>query len=124
MDIIRLNNIALFAYHGVARQEQQAGQRFFLDIDIGTDLSVAAQLDDLASSIDYEAVYQTAAAAFVTPPCQLLERAAWHVITALFEQFPAREITVRIRKPSAPVDGILDTVEVELSRRREEVISG
>lgn len=122
MDAIRLNNISLFAHHGVTPQERELGQRFFLDIELGTDLSAAAQQDDLAASIDYEAVYNTAAAAFTAPTCDLLERAAWEVITALFQQFPAREITVRIRKPSAPIDGILDTVEVELYRLREEVI--
>ena len=124
MDTIRLNNISLFAHHGVTPPERELGQRFFLDIELGTDLSATAQQDDLAPSIDYEAVYNTVAAAFTTPTCKLLERAAWQVITALFQQYPAREVTVRIRKPSAPVDGILDTVEVELSRRREEVIGG
>jgi len=45
-------------------------------------------------------------------------------MTALFQQFPAQEITVRIRKPSTPIDGVLDAAEVELSRRREEVLGG
>lgn len=124
MDTIRLNNISLFAHHGITPQERELGQRFFLDIELGTDLSAAAQQDDLTPSIDYEAVYHAAATAFTSHTCKLLECAAWQVITALFQQFPAREITVRIRKPSTPVNGILDTVEVELSRRREEVIGG
>ena len=124
MDTIRLNNISLFAHHGVAPQERELGQRFFVDIELTTDLTAAAQQDDLTLSIDYEAVYHAAARAFVAIPHQLIEGAAWHVMTALFHQFPAQEITVRIRKPSAPGDGILDTVEVELSRRREEVLGG
>ncbi len=121
MDAIRLNNIALYAHHGVKPQEQELGQRFYLDIELLVDLSDAVRRDDLARSIDYEAVYRTAAAAFTAPTCRLLERAAWQVMRALFEQFPAREITVRVRKPSARIDGVLDAVEVELSRRREEV---
>ncbi len=124
MDTIRLNNISLFAHHGVAPQERELGQQFFMDVELATDLTAAAQKDDLTRSIDYEAVYHVAARAFTAIPCQLLERAAWEVMTALFQRFPAQEITVRIRKPYAPVDGILDTVEVELSRRREEVLGG
>jgi len=124
MDTIRLNNISLFAHHGVAPQERELGQRFFVDIELTTDLTAAAQQDDLTRSIDYEAVYHAAARAFVAIPCQLLERAAWQVMTALFHQFPAQEITVRIRKPSSLGGGILDSVEVELSRRREEVLGG
>jgi len=124
MDTIRLNNISLFAHHGVAPQERELGQRFFVDIELTTDLTAAAQQDDLTRSIDYEAVYHAAAKAFTATACQLLEHAAWQVMTALFHQFPAQEITVRIRKPSALGDGILDAVEVELSRRREEVLGG
>ncbi|MBA7617757.1 MAG: dihydroneopterin aldolase [Calditrichaeota bacterium] len=124
MDTIRLNNISLFAHHGVTPQERDLGQRFFVDIELATDLTAAAQQDDLTRSIDYEAVYHAAARAFVAIPCQLLERAAWQVMTALFHQFPAQEITVRIRKPSALIDGVMDAAEVELSRRREEVLGG
>ena len=124
MDTIRLNNISLFAHHGVAPREQELGQRFFVDIELTTDLTAAAQKDDLTRSIDYEAVYHAAARAFATPACKLLEHAAWRVMKALFQQFPAQEITVRIRKPSVPIDGGLDAVEVELSRRREEVLDG
>ena len=124
MDTIRLNNISLFAHHGVAPQEREQGQRFFVDIELITDLTAAAQQDDLTRSIDYEAVYHAAAKAFATPACQLLEHAAWQVMKVLFQQFPAQEITVRIRKPSVPIDGVMDAAEVELSRRREEVLGG
>ena len=124
MDTIRLNNISLFAHHGVSPLERELGQQFFLDIELGADLSAAARQDELAQSIDYEAVFHVVTAAFTTPACRLLEHAAWQVMTALFQQFPAQEITVRIRKPSTPIDGVLDAAEVELSRRREEVLGG
>ena len=64
------------------------------------------------------------AEAFTSQPHKLLESAGWAVITALFQKFPVDEITVRLRKPSAPIDGILDTVEVELTRQRQEVPLG
>ncbi len=124
MDVIRLKNVALFAHHGVAPQEQELGQHFFLDIELVADLSDAARSDELDRSIDYDAVYQAATGAFTSQTCKLIERAAWQVLTALFRQFPAQEITVRVRKPSAPIEGVLDTVEVELSRRREELPDG
>lgn len=124
MDAICLNNIVLFARHGLAPQEQQLGQRFYLDVEVYADLTAAAQADDLAQTIDYEAVYQTAVAAFMAPTCKLLERAGWQVMTALFQRFPVQEITVRIRKPSARIEGVLDAVEVELTRSREEVLGG
>ena len=124
MDAIRLENIALFAHHGVTPQEQKLGQRFFIDVELTGDLTAAAREDDLSQTIDYEAVYFAVVEAFTERPYQLLEGAGWAVMTALFQKFPAEEITVRLRKPSAPIDGILDTVEVELTRQRHEMPSG
>ena len=121
MDVIRLVNIALFANHGVAPQEVELGQRFYIDVEIHADLGRAAREDSLEHSIDYNAVYHTTAQAFTSTNCRLIEGAAWLILKALFKQFPAEEITVRLRKPSAPVEGIFDTVEVQLTRRREEM---
>ncbi len=124
MDSIRLYNIKLYAHHGVARQEQELGQRFELDIELFADLTAAARQDDLAQTLDYDAVYHAACRAFTAQSCKLLEHAAWQVLAALFDQFPAERITVRVRKPAAPIDGILDGVEVELSRSRGELAGG
>ncbi len=122
MDVIRLENIALFANHGLAPQEVELGQRFYLDVEIHADLGTAAREDSFKQTIDYNAVYHTTALAFTSKNCRLIEGAIWLILKALFEKFPAEEITVRLRKPSAPVEGIFDTVEVELTRRRAEVL--
>ena len=121
MDIIRLDNIALYAYHGLKKGEQEMGQRFFMDIDLMADLTDAAATDLLSHTVDYHQVYKTATAAFMGERCYLLERAAWNVMQALFKEFAVDEITVRIRKPSAPIDGLLDTVALEMTRQREDL---
>jgi dihydroneopterin aldolase len=40
------------------------------------------------------------------------------LLDVLFEQFPAQNITVKIRKETPVLDGIVDSVGVELSRSR------
>ena len=124
MDSVRLYNIEIYAHHGVLPQERELGQRFELDIELFADLTAAAQQDDLAQTLDYDAVYHAACSAFTARNCQLLEHAAWQVMAALFDQFSAQQITVRVRKPAAPIDGILDGVEVELTRSREQLAGG
>ncbi|MFC1481483.1 dihydroneopterin aldolase [Candidatus Neomarinimicrobiota bacterium] len=124
MDIIRLDNIALYAYHGVMKGEQDLGQRFFMDVELFADLTEPAKSDALGQTVDYHRVYKIATDAFTGERCYLLERAAWNVMTALFKEFAVDEITVRIRKPSAPIDGLLDTVELEMTREREEISLG
>ncbi len=124
LDIIRLDNIAIYARHGAVRQEQELGQRFGLDIELRADLTTPAREDALGKTLDYEAVYHAATQAFTAKRCKLLEHAAWLVLKALFEQFSAEQITVRVRKPGVPIEGILDGVEVELTRRRDEMSDG
>ena len=121
MDVIRLDNIDLYAYHGVAPEERKLGQHFLVSVELYTDLTAAAASDDLAQAIDYAAVYQTVAGAFCRQPCQLLERAAWLVLEALFADFPIAEAVVRVRKLSPPVNAVFDGAEVELLRSRAEM---
>ena len=123
MDTIRLNNIALFAYHGIAPEEQSLGQRFHLDVELRGDFTAVAR-DNVAHSIDYVAAYHTVEEAFTAKAYSLLEQAGWQVLQALFQAYPVEEITLRVRKPTAPVGGILDGIELEMTRRREEVIPG
>ena len=121
MDVIRLDNIDLYAYHGVAPEERELGQHFLVSVELYTDLTAAATSDDLSQTIDYAGVYQTVAEAFRSQPCQLLERAAWKVLEALFADFPIAEAVVRVRKLSPPVNAVFDGAEVELFRSREEM---
>lgn len=120
MDAIRFKNICLYAFHGVSEAEQRLGQRFYLDVELATDLEAAARSDDLSHTIDYQEVYQTITQAFTSSACRLIEHAGMRVATAILDNFPASEVTVRVRKPSAPIAGSMDAVEIELVRRRED----
>ncbi|MFC1484196.1 dihydroneopterin aldolase [Candidatus Neomarinimicrobiota bacterium] len=122
MDIIRLNNVTLFARHGVAPQEQELGQRFTLNIELVADLTTAAKSDELSDAMDYAAVLHTVTAAFTGRACNLLEHAAWNVVRVLFKEFPAEEIRIRVRKSGAGIDSTLESAEVELIKKRQEVL--
>ena len=124
MDIIRLNSISLFAYHGIESQERELGHRFTLDVELRADLSKAAQSDELADTIDYAAVLHSITAAFTGRAYHLLEHAAWNVMRVLFKEFPAEEIRIRIRKPGAGIDPTLESAEVEINKTRQEVLNG
>ena len=124
MDIIRLNSISLFAYHGIESQERELGQKFSVDVELRADLSKAAQSDDLSDTMDYAAVLHTVTAAFTGRTYHLLEHTAWNVMRVLFKEFPAEEIRIRIRKPGAGIDPNLESAEVELIKTRQEVLNG
>ena len=46
--------------HGVSDEERSAAQPFELDIDVVTDITRAAATDDLADTVDYQALAQDA----------------------------------------------------------------
>ena len=59
MDQIRIENLKVFAYHGVYESEREKGQNFFVNATLYTDLSEASSLDDVEYTTDYAAVCQT-----------------------------------------------------------------
>ena len=58
MDYIKLKNMAFFGYHGDEPEEKTLGQRFYIDVVIGTDLSKVSRTDDLNDSVNYVEVFQ------------------------------------------------------------------
>ena len=53
MDQIRIDNLSVFAYHGVFDFEQKNGQTFFVNLILDTDLKKAGLTDELSLSTNY-----------------------------------------------------------------------
>lgn len=119
MDKVVLKELSLFAYHGLFDEEAELGQRFFIDVEIGADLSRAETQDDADGTIDWKALVDTVTAAFTQKRYKLVEAAAAAVASAIFEAFPiARTARVEIRKPSAPIEAIFAHTAVIVERTR------
>jgi dihydroneopterin aldolase len=118
-NIIRLKNAVFYAYHGAMEDEQSLGGKFEVDLEMVSDLSRAAESDSLRQTIDYEKVYAVIQRIILAKSYRLLEALAGTLANGLLEEFPGLQgITVRIRKPHPPVKGVVDYVEVEISRQR------
>lgn len=123
MDRISLSNMAFFAHHGVGPQERRLGQRFFVDLEFYLDLQPAARTDDYSKTVCYAAVYKAVDAVMTGEPVNLIETLAERIAQAVLGEFPAVDgVTIAIRKPSAPVPGVLDHAAVEISRRRDNAL--
>lgn len=119
METIRIKGLKIFAYHGVNPEEKENGQHFVLDLTLCTDLSRAAQTDDLADTVNYAAVRKTVHAAFTAQKYDLIERAAQVVCDAVLAQYPqVQTVTLELKKPEAPINAVFDYVSVELTRSR------
>ncbi|MCZ7599445.1 MAG: dihydroneopterin aldolase [Gammaproteobacteria bacterium] len=104
-----------YAYHGVDPGERELGQRFEVDVELALDLRRAGAGDDLTATVNYRAVYDLAAAT-MDPPCLLLDAVAERIAAGVLAGFPVDQVTVRIRKPSVPIGGVLRHAEIELTR--------
>ncbi|NLN19844.1 MAG: dihydroneopterin aldolase [Firmicutes bacterium] len=118
-DRISLQGMVFFGTHGVYEEEARLGQRFEVDVDLYVDTDRAGRSDQLEDAINYGDVYHHVRSVVQGQRFQLIEALAAAVARTLLTEYPALEaVTVRVRKPHAPIDGVLDTVEIEIHRRR------
>jgi dihydroneopterin aldolase len=117
-DRISLKNMAFFAYHGMAPTEKLQGQRFFVDVDLYLDLEKAGEGDDIKRTVDYEGIFNSVKDHVEGKRFHIIEALAEAVATTLLSEYPVDSVTVRVRKPSVPIHGILDYTEVEITRNK------
>lgn len=118
MDRIELRGLRVVATHGVLDEERVRAQPFELDLDLALDTAAAATSDDLADTVDYGAVLDTAARIVAGPPRRLLESVAVAVADALLAEPRVRAVTVTLRKLRPPVAHDLDSAGVRVHRAR------
>lgn len=119
-DVIRLHNAVFYAYHGVLSDEQSLGGKFEVDVDLHVDLSGGARTDDLQQTVNYERVYDAIKQLVLGKKYRLIEALAETIADGLLAEFKkVQNVVVRVRKPSAPVKGVIDYVEVEIARARK-----
>lgn len=119
MDKILFNGMEFYGYHGVFPEENRLGQRFFVDVEIGMDLSLAGKSDRLEDTVNYAEIYQLVRQVMETERYQLIETAAEQCAGRVLAQFPVvEEVLIRLIKPDPPIPGHYRSVGVEIRRKR------
>jgi len=118
-DRIELRDMRFAGRHGVLPFEAEQPQPFEVDVVLELDLAPAGTTDDLARTVDYGAVFAAARAVVEGPHVALLETLAERIADAVLAgNVPASVVTVRVRKPEAPLPGRLAWAGVEIRRSR------
>ncbi len=121
-NIIRIRNATFYGYHGVLSEEQSVGGKFEADVDIYTDFSEAAKKDSLKQTIDYQKVYEFMYKLALEKKYYLIEALATTIADELLKNFSHIEkVAVRVRKHNPPMGGVVDSVEVEVLKNRDEL---
>ena len=119
LNVIRLRNAVFYAYHGALKDEQNLGGKFEFDVDMYCDLSAAMESDSLKKTVDYEKVYAYIQQTVLERKYHLIEALANTIARGLLREFfNIEHVVVRVRKTHPPVRGMVDHVEVEITRRR------
>jgi dihydroneopterin aldolase len=119
-DRIILDGMRFSGTHGVFEHEQQNPQPFDVDVELALNLQPAGLSDDLALTIDYSRVFDTCRQIVESTRFLLIEALAEAIAHELLADFPADEVTVRVRKPEVQLGGPFQAVGVEIRRRRTE----
>jgi 7,8-dihydroneopterin aldolase/epimerase/oxygenase len=118
-DRIVVGGIKFHAFQGLTKLERQVGVRCSIDVELTLDLKHAIDSDSLRDTIDYRKIH-----ALVLDVGR--KRKSYHLIESLggiiadeiLEGFPVAEVTVRVRKETPVLDGIVDYIGIEVTRRR------
>lgn len=117
-DQIHIDNLTVFANHGVLPEEARLGQKFLLSLTLYLPAGTAGARDELDDSVDYGAVSAFAAAYTKEHPRKTIEAASEDLAAALLDQWPKLAgVGLTLKKPWAPVGLPLDTVSFQITRR-------
>lgn len=119
-DRIFVDGIKFHGYHGLTRLERQIGVRLSVDVSLWMNLERSARSDRVRYTLDYRKVHERVVEIGRGSSHKLLESFVASVLDALFEEFEANRIRVRVRKETPVLDGIVDSVGVEIERDRDE----
>lgn len=117
MDKITIQNLEIFAKHGVFPAENELGQKFIVSAVLYTDIRKAGKTDNLEYSTHYGEVSHFIKAFVEGHTFQLIESVVERLAQEILLAFPLIEkLDLEIKKPWAPIALPLDTVSIQISR--------
>ena len=118
-DRIIVSGIKFHAYHGLTRLEREVGVRCSIDVEMSVNLAAAIASDHLSDTIDYRVVHNLVLEiGQKRNSFHLIESLAGCIAAEMLERFPIKEVTVRVRKETPIIDGIVDNIGVQVTRLR------
>lgn len=116
-DEIHIEDLEVYANHGVFPEETKLGQRFLVSLTMYVNTRHAGRTDCLENSINYGEVCVFITRYMKENTYKLIEAAAENLADALFKQYSLLHgVTLELKKPWAPIGLPLKTVSVKITR--------
>lgn len=117
MDQIRIDNLKVFANHGVYPEENETGQDFYINVVLYTDTAPAGEADDLDLSTNYGEMCHFINAFVKAHTFKLIETVTEQLAKEILETHPlVRALDLEVRKPQAPIGLPFESVSVKIHR--------
>ncbi len=111
---IILENIKIYAYHGVLPEEKIIGTYYLINVEIHADLQKAAKTDDLSDTVNYAEISEIIHDEMKISS-KLLEHVISRILTKLENAFPQiLSAKVKLTKTNPPMKGEMHGVSVEM----------
>ncbi len=119
--VLFIDNLEVFANHGLFEEENKLGQKFIFDIECELNYKKAMFSDEMTDSISYADIAEVVVKTATTNTFNLLERLAGEILKNIFTEFSQIEnINLKINKPGAPIKYHFEKCGVEVKLSREE----
>lgn len=119
MDKIFIEDLKIFANHGVLDFEKLEGQNFYISACLYTDIQKAGLSDDLSDTVNYAAVCDKIAEFTKDNSFDLIETLAEKLSIYLLNEYKTvNRIDITVKKPEAPIEHTFGNVSVSITRKR------
>ena len=116
---IRIEELVVYANHGVLDEEKNLGQKFVISANIYADLEEAGRTDSVDKTINYAKVCELITKVSQEETFDLIETLAYVIADKVLEEYELIDIIeITVNKPFAPINLPVDNVSVTVSRKR------
>ncbi|MFO7661244.1 MAG: dihydroneopterin aldolase [Chloroflexota bacterium] len=118
MDKIIIRNLLLRGIIGINPDERVKKQDILLNMVLYTDISRAAESDDIADAANYKAISKRVIDHVEASSDLLVEKLVTDIARLILSEYPISRVRVRVEKPGAL--RFAQSVGIEIDRRRED----
>jgi len=116
-----VSGIRFHAFHGLTKLERQIGVRHRVDVALVTEIARAAASDRIEDAVDYRAVHDVVVDVGRKNSFHLIETLAVRIAEEVLRRFACEAVELQVRKETPVLDGMVDSVGVDVTLRREDL---
>jgi dihydroneopterin aldolase/2-amino-4-hydroxy-6-hydroxymethyldihydropteridine diphosphokinase len=117
MDKMYIEDLEIYAHHGVFQEEKTLGQRFLISIELFLSLREPGTSDDLTKTVHYGELCHLVEEEFKKKNYNLIEKATEKIAEFILLKYDlVQRVKVKIKKPWAPIGKPLKYAAVEVDR--------